>query len=480
MSTVRALVTLLITLAVPQAAAAQGAGPQAYHGVPVPGTPPAVEVQSTPATYDGEALVVQGTYVGREAAEPTMGVDRLGRAFYAASAFDGVFGISAKTKVMRSVDGGVTWQDVNPKLPGTREDLPPASLDPMVYVDRDTGRVFTIDLEGLVGSFLSFSDDGGTTWTSSALTSPGINDHQTLFAGPPPAGNPALTPRDPKFPKVLYYCVNQVTNTGCSASADGGITFTPTAPVPWTCAGCQTGHGVSDSSGRVFLPRGEIGFEIQPLMEGEPRIAISENGGLTWRISVVARNQFTASRHTAVAADAEDNLYYVWFEAEQRLPYLSISRDHGATWSTPLMIAPPGVHDVNFPMITAGDEGRIAITFPGTRVDDQDDITRTWDSYVVVSTNALDEDPLFVSNIANASNDPIHRGECIGRCAGMYDFLDIDMSPLDGTVWATATDTCTGSCRTNPHAEAAAMQGVAIHQLAGPRLLTATAATSGR
>ena len=32
------------------------------------------------------------------------------------------------------------------------------------------------------------------------------------------------------------------------------------------------------------------------------------------------------------------------------------------------MIAPPGVKEVNFPTITAGDAGHIALTFPGTMV----------------------------------------------------------------------------------------------------------------
>ena len=132
------------------------------------------------------------------------------------------------------------------------------------------------------------------------------------------------------------------------------------------------------------------------------------------------------------------------------------------------MIAPPGVHEVNFPTVTAGDPGRIAITFPGTTVDNRSDPTRPWNSYVVVSSNALDTDPVFLSNIANSPDDPVHRGECTGRCAGMFDFLDIQVSPADGTAWASAVDTCTGDCVTNPSDPADSARGIAIQALNVP------------
>jgi len=71
-------------------------------------------------------------------------------------------------------------------------------------------------------------------------------------------------------------------------------------------------------------------------------------------------------------------------------------------------IAPPGVHEVNFPTIDVGDPGKIAITFPGTTSTlGHKDLTRTWNSYVVVSTNALAANPLFLSNTANPKNDPV-------------------------------------------------------------------------
>jgi hypothetical protein len=218
---------------------------------------------------------------------------------------------------------------------------------------------------------------------------------------------------------------------------------------------------MSDSQGRVFLPKGHCGF---------PWVAISEDGADTWRRVEINDYIGSADTHTAVAADAADNLYAAWFDPRDRLPYLATSTDHGSTWSTPLMIAPPGVHEVNFPAIAAGDRGRIAITFPGTTSRNTADGRRPWSSYVVVSTNALDADPLFVWTTANPAGDPIHRGDCgPGRCGGMFDFLDIVVSPADGSVWASATDTCTGDCVSGTGAPSA-MDGVAIRQLRGPSL----------
>jgi len=57
----------------------------------------------------------------------------------------------------------------------------PITLDLYLYVD-PIGRVFTIDLL-LAGSYLSFSDDQGQNWTTTALTIAGANDHRTSAPG---------------------------------------------------------------------------------------------------------------------------------------------------------------------------------------------------------------------------------------------------------------------------------------------------------
>jgi hypothetical protein len=476
-------------------AAALGAPPggfAAYHAVTVTANDADIVPANRPVSYKGQKLAFESHYVGRQGAEPTIGIDQRNRAFFPASAFDAIpdnpIANSAHTILLSSGDRGRTWRSVQPVIAG--QDEHPASLDPYVYVDPKTGRIFDIDLTG-AGSILSFSDDSGETWTNTTLTSTtGVNDHQTLFSGPVPAGNPALVTTDPKFKRIVYYCVNSVAVAGCARSLDGGMTFSQAGGPPFPTGvaagngficGSLHGHGVSDSKGRIFLPQGRCGI---------PTLAMSDNAGLTWTTSEVTQGVRTAGTQAAVAVDAADNVYYTWWDNLHHLPYLAISRDHGKTWGKPMMVAPPGVHEVNLPTIDAGDAGRITLTFPGTTLVNEDDDakpptdkTRPWNSYVVVSTNALSAKPLFLSNIANPTYDPVHRGDCLGRCGNMFDFLDVVVAPGDqGRIWATAVDTCTSvkKCSTtrvagnnnNTGSLGATddMQGVAIRQISGPAM----------
>lgn len=438
---------------------------------------------SADAPYDGEPFTVQAVGVGREALEPTIGVDPEGNAFVAAATFDAVPGggpTGARTELLRSTDGGLGWESVQPELPGGVTTTPPTNLDPYVYVEEGSGRLFSIDL--YVGcAFLLSSDDAGDTFEQNeAACGEFVNDHQTLFAGPPPVANPDVQAEDPDFGEILYYCFNRVANSDCGRSVDGGDTFLPTpgesaflgfdSEAGGFCGGLH-GHIATDSEGRIFLPKGHCGF---------PWVAVSDDGAETWEQVQVSERVSAAGIQTHVAVDAADNVYYVWWDAEERLPYMAVSTDHGATFGEPRMIAPPGVSEVNYPSVAAGDEGRVTIYFPGTTVDDREDKTRPWNSYVVATENALDDEPLFVSTTANPVSDPIHRGDCLSRCAGMFDFLDVIVSPHDGDIWAVATDTCTDrlKCNSNPAAEgnggtsstARARDGIAIRQLSGPSM----------
>jgi hypothetical protein len=440
---------------------------RAFHPVKVgpdfQGTP-----ANTPAKTLGTPIVVQTTNVGRNAAEPTIGVNESGTAFYAAGDFDSVIAGLARTEVMRSKDGGKTWESVQPQLILGDTTEPPASLDPYIYLEEDTGRLFSIDLYGGC-SWLLYSDNEGVAWHRNvAACGIPVNDHQTLFSAPPPAGIPTTG-----FPEVLYYCFNQVESTACGRSLDGGDTFLPAGapaflgadPAAGGFCGGLSGQLMADSQGRVFLPKGHC---------GAPWVAVSNDAALTWQEVRVNDYLSAADTHTAVTADAAGNLYYLWFDARKRLPYLSISTDHGQTWGVPYMIAPPGVHEVNFPALVAGDAGRIAVTFPGTASASTSDTNRAWNSYVLVSTNVLSSNPLFVWTTANDPADPVHRGDCgPGRCEGMFDFLDIVASPADGRFWASAVDTCTGAC-TSGQAPADAAVGLAIRQLKGPSLWVPT------
>lgn len=440
-------------------------------------------VPSTTASYGGEPLRVQAVPIGRDAGEPTIAVDGGGVAFMSAATYDGVARLP-RTRVMKSLDGGLTWSPTEPQLPGAGGPNPPATFDPYVYLDETTGRLFSIDLT-LACSYLSFSDDQGASWTTNPLAcGQPVNDHQTIVTGPPPEGLPTVG-----YANVLYYCFNRVSDAACSRSLDGGVTWAPTgAPsflgyevgdpydkfgVPGLCGGLH-GHIVTDAEGRLYVPKSHCGL---------PTLAVSEDGGTTWRRTVVDTALVTGAGHVgehhSVAIDAAGNVYYLYWDDEHRLPWLAVSRDAGRTFGEPMMVAPPDVADVNMPTMVAGDEGKIAFQFPGTTIDDRNDRTRPWNTYVVVTENALDADPTFVSTTANPTSDPIRRGDCFGRCGGMLDFLDIITSPLDGGLWLAVTDTCTAEQDCVAVGQAGSSvdaEGVAVRQLSGPRIRTITVA----
>jgi hypothetical protein len=346
--------------------------------------------------------------VGSSALEPTLGITRDGQIFYTA------FQSNVRIEVMRSTNEGKTWKAASPSLGGANTHR--LSFDPYLWVDQDTSRVFNIDLT-VACSYLSFSDDAGENWTTNPLAcGRPVNDHQTLFGGPPVSTTPI------GYPNLIYYCWNDVATSSCSKSIDGGLTFAPTgAPAfpsaPLTeggslsfCGGLH-GHGFVAPDGSVYLPKGHC---------GQPWLAISKDEGRTWTRVQVADNG-SADHEAAVAADAKGNVYFAWI-GRDRLPYLAVSRNGGRSWGNPLMIAPPRVTETNLPSIDVGGPGGVAIAYMGTdnargRVGRRDYSSVTWNGYMTISDTALAKDPIFYSATVNEPSDPLIQGPCgPGRC----------------------------------------------------------------
>jgi hypothetical protein len=460
----------------------------AFHGTLVPAGFVGVPA-NTPAVYNGAPLELRVTYVGRQAAEPTIGVDRDGAAFYAAATFDSPGGVAARTLIMRSTDNNLTWVVKSPVIMSNISD-PAANLDPYVLVDPETDRVYSGDLAGAGIQFMWTDSKGEPTmteptgWTRGSPVSVDVPvDHQTFWTANPPA---PLVP-GPLYENYMYFCTNRVAEVGCSRSLDGGITFETAGSPPYlgvengvVCGGLH-GHLTADSAGRLFLPMahcGQLGLAPNP----PPEVAVSADAGATWtrgNLNTVANHLKVPHHEVSAAVDSADNVYVVWWHEGDRLPYLSFSTDHGMTWSTPRMVAPPGVYETNFPTITAGDAGRIAITFPGSTVNNKNAANRPWNSYVVLTIDALSPDPTFLWSLGNVDGDPVHRGLCEGRCSGMYDFLDIQTSPKDGTIWATASDNCVSTaCKSGSASLLSPGQGVAINQIGGPTLFSSPTAVA--
>lgn len=389
--------------------------------------------------------------IGLDAIEPTIGLTKNGDIFM--SAFQSNFRI----EVVRSQNNGKTFKTVSPQFPagGNRQLL---SLDPYVYVDRATDRVFTIDLT-VACSYLSYSDDHGKSWVTNPLAcGRPVNDHQTLFGGRPAMSTPI------SYDNILYYCWNDVATSSCSKSLDGGMSFAPTGSPAYPgyftdatddedenklCGGLH-GHGHVGHDGTVYLPRGYC---------GQPFLAISKDEGATWtRIRV---SDLGASHHEAsVATDKKGNIYYLWV-ADNRLPYLAISRNGGRKWSEPMMVAAPGVNEANLPTLAVGAVGKVAFAYmgtdngPGQPFPEEDECTAlgcaepqkdydktTWNGYIAMTANALDDNPMFYSGTVNDLRDPLIRRTCgPGRCRAVFDFIDVVVAPR-GDPWAAFVDGC--------------------------------------
>ena len=391
-------------------------------------------------------------YTGDQSWEPTLGITSDGAIFYGADR-----GESPVLTVVRSTDKGRTWADVTPP-----ETEPTAFGDPYLYVDPLTDRVFAAALKTDLCAHFSFSDDNGESWTANPKVC-GLADHETVFAGPP------VTTPTTVYPNLVYYCAASPgigpgqLQTGCLRSVDGGLSFTPSGepafPPSEGCLG-SVGHGVTDSNGLVYLPKGWC---------GQPHLAISRDEGRTWaRIQVadngMASGDVNESHEAGVAVDRLGNIYYIWIAHDDR-PYLSISHDSGATWSRPMMVAAPGVRMASLPALDVGRPGRIAMAYMGANPRNGD----VWNGYVTITANGLDRSPLFYSTSVNPLRDPLVRGGCgTERCQGAGDFFDVVIGP-EGTAWAAFVDACVGACRDSAVGNNAA-DGIVGRLIGGPRL----------
>lgn len=399
-------------------------------------------------------------FIGARTFEPTLGIDSKGAIYMVA------FGGGAKIRVSR--DQGATWNDTTARLP-TGQNNPPNSNDPFVYVDAATDRVFTSDLQALICSWMNYSDDGGRTWTTNPIGCGhpfGVHDHQSIAVGKSRTGASQWKDR------VVYYCVNRVGDSSCAASMNGGFTFGPLVPVmlgvdveaAGFCGGL-TGHVKADHAGRAYLGKNQC---------GRPAVGVTEDDGRTWRVTTVATGVGIRDHDVEIAADAGDHIYAFWI-ADNGLPHLALSQDHGRTWGKPINVAPPGLTATEFPAIAAGADRKIAFAYIGT--DHPKGYATTnwtgavWHAYLGVITNALEPTPIVLTTIADSPEDPVAYNQCGGtRCNGMGDFIDIQIDP-QGRPWAALVDVCNTDCLKTHRNDA--NQGFVGTLTSGPSLVEA-------
>ena len=308
----------------------------------------------------------------------------------------------------------------------------------------------------LVCSVMSFSDDGGQSWTANPRgCSPTVVwDHQTMVAAKP------RSTQTVGYPNVLHQCVNAVYAAMCARSLDGGLTWGPSVPVypkpePDKLCGAQHGHLAAGPDGKVYLPTSLCGTR--------PTIYVSEDDGLTWRKSQIADVDVPFVDPT-VSVDSKGNVYAAYIDESGWL-YYSVSKNDGQKWSKPIRIAKG--YTTNMPVLVAGDPGKVAIAYPGTNdlpngyktkgyLDDPEvDFSHVeWGANYTYSYNALDAKPTFKTTVSTGK-DPIGRNRMCSngtRCAHLVDFIEMVLGP-DGRPYASFADGCVKECSTSPKGE---------------------------
>lgn len=375
------------------------------------------------------------TITGNSAESAVLSVAPSGTIFYAPVLQHGIPGaLGDAALVARSRDLGDSWEARDPGLPAH------FPLVPWMHVDPATARLWlATPLPSLCGANISWSDDEGEHWqTNPSVGCPGQGALKVL-EGPAPRGGAQPV----GYPHVVYYCANlqdgsPLSTLYCYKSLDGGVrfdfvgSFPDPIPPPPAC-----GSTLREARAGVVGPDGVLYFPMNRC--DSLGIAVSRDEGASWDILPVAVTEIEDLYVDSLAVDAQGNLYIVWLKPDG-LPYLTVSRDRGQSWSTPLMVAAPGVQQVRRTAIAAAAAGHVVIAYPGSTDDGAH-----FDGYITESRNALDAEPMFWSA---SVNDPAHPLIDAADTESFGDRLFFGTAAIgpDGTPWAgfhcAKTDRC--------------------------------------
>jgi hypothetical protein len=353
----------------------------------------------------------------------------------------------SENSMARSLDGGFEWSLTKPA-----NEQPTAfwnTVDPWVIADRHTGRIFWSHATGPVrnegelpdesGFFLAaaygfqvYSTNDAKTFTTADYSTAPTGDWEKVFVGPPPPGGAQPS----GYPNVVYLCANsplEVSGPGrlCYKSLDGGVTFTPagytsptTANPQDICPPLNFNTGVVDGEGVIYQPVTceHASYVVVSRDEGASETWIAEPDAPTGTI--------TSGTNMKLALDDANNLYAEW--TANGLVYMAISRDHAQSWSKPLMVAAPGVGNVDRPWIAAGAAGHVALTYYANREPSAEHLT----AYLTQTQDALDAEPLFYSGALNPPSAPIfHDGGLTGG-SPRTDFIGGQFDAKGNAFWA--------------------------------------------
>jgi hypothetical protein len=443
-----------------------------YHGAatiaaPPPPPPPAAPDNGPKVGYENfeaPGVLVPGSatssgaitveYQGRGAGEPSVGVNWN-------STSNSVGGMTNFQSDLETLF--VSWDEscspTNPKATWVDRRAPTSMFidsDPIGFTDRQTGRVFAGELTLLSPTCkTSYSDNDGITWVpsqGSGLAS--AVDHETIGGGPYHA--PLVPPPPPAYQHAVYYCSQDIAAAFCSRSDDGGLTFGPSVPIySLTACGGLHGHVKVAPDGTVYVPNRSCG--------NQSAVVVSQDNGTTWTVQHVQNSSFSASGATDDPAIAIDSgcpacvppfsieRVYILFAQNGTAAGVATSDDFGAHWQNIYDVgAVYGLKQIAFPAAVAGDAGRAAVAFYGSKTGDEggdssaDSFTGVWHLYVAhtfdggghwTTTDVTPTLPMQRMGLLRGGGGPMDRN--------LLDFFDMTID-RDGRVQVGYVNGCSG------------------------------------
>ena len=391
--------------------------------------PPPAGSTETPPRYTN---YIPPNGMGASAGEPTLGVDRdTGKVMYIAG-----------TETLRvtfddcSSPAGAKWENVS--APQTSV----TTFDPILYTDPKLGRTYVSQLLPTKMSLMAYTDDDGASWLPSQGS--GINsgvDHQTLGAGP---FAPGVLKTAASYPRIVYYCSQDIATAQCATSLDGGRTFGVAVPIYniTECSGIH-GHVKVAPDGTAYVPNRSCG--------NSQGVAVTKDNGLTWTVKTIPGST-SSGWDPSIGIAADGTVYFGYMNGDGH-PFVAVSHDEGDTWTNIQDVGTAfGLQNIAFPAVTAGDPDRAAFAFLGTSAagnagGDDPTFPAVWHLYI---SHTYDGGATWVT-VDATPNDPVQKGTICSAgttCGGTRNLLDFIDATVDaqGRVLVGYADGCVGGC----------------------------------
>jgi hypothetical protein len=352
----------------------------------------------------------------RRTGEPSLKVDQVGDVYVAAPT-------GPMESLWRSKDNGKTFEHIDlnndsDAIGTVWSQEQSGGGDSDVAVTDDGKEVYFGDLWACMS--VAGSADSGKTWHTNPLSCDlPITDRQWLAAKP--GGH-------------VWITFNGLNGLTILHSINGGTTWLPPAYVAED--NCSRGNIVVDKDNRVL---------VSGCNADGPGVAVSEDEGRTFTWHNVAKRSgtplggfcYTCGIFNVIDVDTAGNAYIVWADPSQdntQYIWMATSKDHGATWSTPVRVNSAGGSAVQ-PWIAAAEPGHVAIAWYQTKqAGNPSNATGEWYAHFAESLDALNATPTFVENLI--WDTPVQYGPiCLSgsSCSSSRNLLDFLMVDIDQT-----------------------------------------------